>query len=65
MAKQKRNTKDYLTVDDLKGVYGGVSSRSLDLAKLQVKCPVAGCKFECRTFGEMNIHMHTVHPERC
>lgn len=63
MARRKKSNNDCgmpLSEDMLGDFTGG-----LDLTRLKVKCPVEGCGFECNTFGEMNRHMRTVHPERC
>lgn len=48
---------DSLSEDFLESVAGG-------LPYMDVKCPVAGCGFECNTFGEMNMHMRTAHPDQ-
>ena len=52
-----------LTDEMLESYAGG--STIADLTRMKVKCPVEGCNYECNTFGEMNVHMHTHHPEPC
>ena len=68
MNEQQGNSQDIgtpLSEQVLKNYYGGIGQGFNMLTDLKVKCPVSACNFECSTFGEMNRHMRTVHPELC
>ncbi len=68
MAGRKKKNQDcgeLLNEHILKNYSGGVGAGLNDLTRLKVKCPVASCSFECNTFGEMNIHIRSTHPELC
>ena len=64
-AKKNEDCGQFLREEQLGDYTGGLSAGFTDLLRMRVKCPVEGCNFECNTFGEMNIHMHENHPERC
>lgn len=64
-AKKNRDCGEVLSEQMLANYSGGFSSWLSGLASLKVHCPVAGCNFECNTFGEMNMHMREDHPEHC
>ena len=71
MAKRTKKTNKVtdcgilLSEHILENYSGGFGSGFNDLTRLKVHCPVAGCDFECNTFGEMNMHMRKDHPEHC
>lgn len=51
-----------LDLESLKQIAGGFENYPGDFEGVRVRCPVAGCNFECRDFGEMNAHVRTAHP---
>ena len=56
-----RDETDYMPVDNLSNVTGGLYTREEIILFFKVKCPVIDCGFECDSFGELNRHMRENH----